>query len=490
VSSLIRYAGERRTLGRERRDSVRGSLAAVAAVASVVVATAGAQATPPQNDERASAQPLAAGRGVAVGTTVGASVEDSDPRRACRTQFAATVWYRLGTPPRRTVVVRLVAGGQLAAVVAVYRQRAGKLVALGCDETSDNGIATIGFVGRRGDLVMVGQQAGSRPGRFELRTLVPEASEQPPGRPLRGVARSTVERFLDEEDLWHVDLEAGTAYRLALLSGEGCADVTVISPATKREVVSLYCDDYALFTPGPSGGGRYLVRVEAGYAAGPRPYRLQVARAGPDDTAPGLALRSGVWATGRLDPRGIDHVDLYTFRLERRSDVLVALGRPRPEQVSLLLMTDTGRKVAGGQAERRPLDAGRYFVAVRGEAGEPAVAYRLLLRVRESSLLSVVGSRTPTLGQSIAFTARIGAPAGRFATLQIDRFDPLAGWLFYRTVRLRVGSGDVASLAWTPPFAGRFRARITYPGRSSYVLVDVMAAGAATTTARTPTKAH
>jgi hypothetical protein len=450
-------------------------LSGLVVAALVAVAPAAAQVGAPPNNAQQNALPLPAAHGAAAGETTGATVDETDPRRPCGHSVAATLWYRLGSPPHRAVVLRLVALGQLDAVVAVYRPREGQLVALACSTSGDDGVATISFAGRSGDLVLVGQLIESRPGRFKVRTLVPQPPERAPGRPLHGTVRSTVERYLDEDDLWHVSLQAGTVYRFSLItSDDHCVYATIYSTVTKREVLSLSCDDYGLFTPGPSGGGRYLLRVTSGSSEGPVLYRLQVARAGPDDTAPGIELRRGVWTAAQLDPSGIDDIDLYRFRLERRSDVLLALARPRPSQLSLLLLTSEGLKVARGQAIRRSLRAGGYFVAVQGEAGERAAVYRLVLRVQEVSLLSVKGSRTPTLGQPVAFAVRVGSPAGRFATLQVDRFDPLEGWLFFRLYRLRVAHDNTALLAWSPPSVGRFRARITQPARSGYVYLDVM----------------
>ena len=61
--------------------------------------------------------------------------------------------------------------------------------------------------------------------------------------------------------------------------------------------------------------------------------------------------------------------------------------------------------------------------------------------------------------------------------IQIDRFDPLAGWQFSRLLRVAAPS---ASVSWTPPAAGRWRARARFlgtlrasPSRSGYAYVLV-----------------
>jgi hypothetical protein len=59
---------------------------------------------------------------------------------------------------------------------------------------------------------------------------------------------------------------------------------------------------------------------------------------------------------------------------------------------------------------------------------------------------------------------------------QIDRFDPLSGWHFYRLVRTSVG----ATVSWKPPAAGRWRIRARFlgtrhssPSRSGYAHILV-----------------
>jgi hypothetical protein len=48
--------------------------------------------------------------------------------------------------------------------------------------------------------------------------------------------------------------------------------------------------------------------------------------------------------------------------------------------------------------------------------------------------------------------------------VQVNRFDPLEGWQFSRFIRVRVGSGGVAEVWWTPPSVGRWELRATYRG--------------------------
>jgi hypothetical protein len=437
-------------------------------------------AEPPGNDAQTAPLSLDATSGVVAGTTEGATVAKTDPASPCDDTVTATVWYSLVNVPQRNVVLRLTAQGGLNAVVAVYRVRNNRLSALECDETGSDGVATIGFAAQNGDLVLIGQLTGSPPGAFQLRALVPAPPEAIPGRALRGTVHASVEQYLNETDLWHVGLRAGKTYRISLIVGKsGCVSVALFRPggppSDARQVLYLRCNRAASFTPGPNGGGQYLLLVSLSYSRGRVPYRLQVAAAQPDDTAPGLKLPVGLWHAGRLNPTATDQLDMYRFVLASPSDVIIQLGRPWAKHVSLLLLQDTGKSLAAGRAIRRRLAPGTYFAVVSAPTGTAAARYRLLLRERGVSSLSapgLVNGHVP-LGTPLTLSALLGEPVGRIAKLQIDRFDPLEGWLFLRTYTLHVGADDTSSFVWKPSHVGSYRARITAPSRSGYLYITV-----------------
>jgi hypothetical protein len=101
------------------------------------------------------------------------------------------------------------------------------------------------------------------------------------------------------------------------------------------------------------------------------------------------------------------------------------------------------------------------------------VHYRIVLRVHEVSRLTV-DTKTVQLGFPVVVTGRIGRPAGREATLQIDRLDPIQGWVYYRSYELPVGPGRISSTIWQPPGVGYFRFRVTRPSRSGYLYLHVV----------------
>ena len=136
------------------------------------------------------------------------------------------------------------------------------------------------------------------------------------------------------------------------------------------------CDDYFLYTPGPGRAGATASRCSAPRSRrGALPYHLQVARAGEDDTAPGLELANDVRVRGALRGSGVDVVDLYRFDVRRPSILDLQLKAGSSSPFNLQLVGEGGRRIAcacgssGGQQIRLQLKPGRYFTAVRSRSG-------------------------------------------------------------------------------------------------------------------------
>jgi hypothetical protein len=444
-----------------------------------------ALAAPPPNDNRANARPLGSLPATVTGTTAEASRDVRDPF-ACR-YYGESVWYRVETPTQRAVSVVLDAQDDLDAVVAVYRQQRSQLPMVTCRETDRRGKAGLAFRAEKGAtyFILVAQQTHSAPGSFRLEVFAPEAPARPPGArlPQNGV-RSTVDPLRDADDAWSVVIRAGQSFRINLVPAGGkCLSLSLFRPGTsafseRSPIRRLECGGYAMFTPGPDGGGRYTLLVRTtGEGGGPQRYRLQAAKAGPDDTAPGLALRQGQTHRGGLLAGGIDALDLHRFTVSRRSDVTLAMHAGSRARFDLTVLRDDGRRVTcecgeeGALRARLRLSPGRYFAVVRAR-DYTGGHYRLSLLVREitSTVLEISGSRTAKsgAGRSVRLEARTGpAPGGGVVRMQINRFDPLEGWQFSRIIWVRVGSGGIAAVHWTPPSVGRWEVRAAYRGTRS-----------------------
>jgi hypothetical protein len=459
--------------------AVVGSVFAVAAFA---IAPASALAAPPPNDNRANARPLGSLPATVTGTTAEATHEARDPS-ACRS-YEESVWYRLETASERAVSIVLDAQGDLDAIVAVYRQQRSQLPTVTCAATDRRGKAGLAFRAQKGAtyFILVGQQTNSDPGSFRLDVFAPEAPARPPGTllPAAGV-RSTLDPLRDADDAWSVFIPAGRTFRINLVPAGGkCLSLSVFRPGTSAfsessPIRRLDCGGYAVFTPGPDGGGRYSLLVRAtAEGGGSQRYRLQAAKAGPDDTSPGLALRNGQTNRGGLLAGAIDVIDLYRFTVSRRSDVTLDLHAGSRTRFDLTVLRDNGGRVececgeTGAVRSRLHLSPGRYFAAVRAR-DYTGGRYGLSLLVREitSTVMRISGSRAAKAapGRSMLLEARVGPrPSGGIVRMQINRFDPLEGWQFFRLIHVRVGSGGVAAVGWTPPSVGRWEVRATYPG--------------------------
>ena len=432
---------------------------------------------PPRNDKFAKAIRLRSLPAKVSGTTVGARSEESDPY-GCGLA-GATVWYRLRPPNDGLVVIRLHANGKLDAVVGVVSQTRSRLKPGACRPTDNRGDATVAFRGHRTTTyyVVVGQQEGSSPGTFTLSALAAAPPEQAPGRPLPAHAvQARLDGLTNVNDVWNKTMDPGTTYRIAL-SSKACPTL-VLRRSDGTTLLTLSCNGYRTFTPGPDGGGKYLFEVVAAASDRSQPYRLQVGAAAADDIGIGEPIVNQTTRAGRLDPQGIDVVDVYHFDVQRTSDVKVSLGAGGATEFAVRLYAVDGSQLASGTKDlARRLAPGRYVVAVSARPGTPGGPYRLALLVRDltSTSLGLV-SRTVPPGSAVTLRPVVTTNPTGMIEIQIDRFDTLGGWQFVRLIRIPVGS----SVTWVPPAEGRWRIRAGYlgsvtasPSRSDYAYLTV-----------------
>ena len=416
---------------------------------------------PPDNDERAQAEPISRLPATKRGTTLGAT---SDDYNHCR-MSGGGVWYRFRGPATGRAIVQL-AVGRRSGAVAAFERSGGDVEEIGCAETNRRGTAVLGFTTKPGGLylLLVGDRAGSSPGEFTLTIRAGEAPERLPGRPLPGGGtRGSVDGLTDVNDIWSVRLAQGKTYRISF-SSSPCAQARLRRGTSMLR--SFDCRGYTTFTPGPGAGGRYAVEVVAPPGTRRDLYRLQVVAAGPDDLGVGIELTAGRTRRSRLSPSGVDVVDLYHFDVVRPSEARLRLVRGAGSSFELVLLTDSGNRLARGETSvRRRLARGRYVIAVEAPPGTSSGVYRLTLRLRNVTSTSVLvsgsssGEVAPGTTVSISCTVSPATGGGRIE-LVIDRFDTLTGWAFYRRIRVAVG----ATVSWRPPAAGRWRVRARFLG--------------------------
>ena len=436
-----------------RRGWIGAGLAGLLVVGVLTVTATAAWAAPPPNDDRGDAVLLQAPATVQA-TMAEATLETTNDSSGCA-DTDGSVWYHFTAPPGGAVVVQLDAAGQMDATVDLFLQVRSRLDFVTCDSTDARGDATLdveGLVPGADYSLRVGNQVGSTADAFTLRVLIPTPPPAPPGRHLPSVGvRSSVDRLLNQGDVYWTRMRAGRTMRLSLRADQ-CTWLTVYGPGTRsfseEAVRRLRCGGYGLFTP--SRTGRHFLVVQAGRSRGPQPYRLRVARALRDDTTPGLLLRNHRRVSGTVNG-GIDTRDLYRFNVRRRSALTLGLsGEP-----AITLVTGNGRRVGGDLVDQR-VAAGRYYVAVQGSG---RYVLRLSVRTITRASLRFNGRYAATMrpGPSARLRMRVRPAVTGRAEATIERFDPIEGWQFLDTRRLRVSDGR-ARLRFRPPSIGRYRA--------------------------------
>jgi len=450
-----------------------------------LIAPAAALAAPPPNDDRGRAQSLGALPSTVRGTTVDAGNEVNEPG-SCAGLTDGSVWYALSGPAAaRDLVLELDAAGDLDAAVDVFRRDRSQLTSLACDISNRRGRLTLDFTQPRNAelLIRVSARQDSARDAFTMRVVAPDAPERPPGRALGSAGASgSLDRVANPDDAYGTTMHAGTTYRVHLVSRERCVNAALYAPGTRsfadgEAVRSFDCDDYFLYTPGPGEGGRYSIQVQAPRSRrGALPYHVQVARAGEDDTAPGRELANDDRVRGALRGGGADVVDLYRFDVRRPSILDLRLRTGSSNPFNLQLVGAGGRRIScacgdfGAQAIRLKLKPGRYFAAVRARQGANG-SYSLsrLARTITKTRVLVNGRRDADVLPGNGVTIRVGVTPGAAGpvTVDVERFDPLAGWQFYTRFNRRA-SGGSAAIAFTPPSEGRWRVSATFNGSRQF----------------------
>jgi hypothetical protein len=450
--------------------ALRLSIALACAAAMLSLAPT-ALAAPPTNDARAAAQALQLPASVR-GTTVEATIETPELSSSCGAT-KNSVWYAFTADTGRSIVIALDAEGDLDATIDVFTRERSQVNPLVCRNTNRRGAATIEIDATRGTsyYVRVGARENSVDDRFLLRVVTPDRPASFPGSRLpRKGAHATVDRFANPDDAWAIRVRRGTTYRLNFVSSGGrCATAELFAHEDDSPVRRLRCDAHTVFAP--SASGTYSVFVRAPRGSRDRlTYRVRVGRAGADDTAPGIRLANDVRTRGHLQGNQLDAIDLYRFTVARPSELRLTLGTGK--NFDLRLMTDTGHRIAcecgssGSKEIDRRVRPGRYFAVVRADDGAHGrYTLRRLARTITHSRMLVDGARSATVGPGQGVTLDLAvspAVAGR-AALLIERFDPLAGWLFFSSPRPAVSAGH-GRLRFVPPSVGRWRVSGDYLG--------------------------
>ncbi len=484
------------------KSAPRRGLLALAVIVALVLAvglagTASAEEAPlrppappaPANDRLADAQVIRAFPTTIQGTTVGATQEFPQVESGCHVETTSSVWYTLRLTAAHRIAINLAAAGALEATVDVYHVVRSQLAPVTCQQTDAEGKASLSFSASKNGLydIRVAARRGSQQNSFTMEAFLPTPAVAPPGPALsRGGVSGLVDRIQNVNAAYSFAMHSGESYiiNLANETKGACVSGTLFAPGTKSfgaeeegegegssaGLLHIRCSGYRLFTPGPGEGGLYSFEITPRLSyRGRQRFHLQVAPAGPAETAPGLTLENDERARGYLDGRGVEVLRLYRMEIKSHSNLTLALSAPPSVEFKLELVNQDGDVIececngSGSVKLTHQLVPGTYY-AVVAERNGAAGSYTLLRESRTITSTSIsFSTKTDAPGEPDAIDVKVSPAESGPVHVRIERFDPVFGWQFYGEVDTSASAG-LAVVPFTPPAVGMWRAKANYEG--------------------------
>jgi hypothetical protein len=426
---------------------------------------------PPPNDEVVGAQAIRALPSTIEGTTVGATTVASEPPSNCVAGTVSSVWYSLQTTGAERIAVELAAGGKLDGTIDVYKAVRSQLAPVACQQTEEEGKASLTFKAAKNT-------------QYEIRVAAlanffqPTPAVAPPGSRLpAGGVSGQVDRIQNINAAYAVSLHAGVSYMINLADETkgACVNGALFAPGTRSfegasARLRVDCGGYRLFTPGAGEGGRYSFEVTPNLSRkGEQRFHLQIGPASAAETAPGLELGNYASASGRLEGTGVQVLRLYRMSISSHSNLTLKLSAPRSAEFNLSLRDQNGGLVAcscGGRGAlklQQQVREGRYYavVSVRNHTSGSFTLTRESRTITHTLIFFAAAHGAP--GRTVPLEIRVAPAASGPVTVEVQRFDPVFGWQFYREIEAQASEG-AASIPFTPPAVGDWRARAAYAG--------------------------
>ncbi|HEV3320648.1 MAG TPA: hypothetical protein VG147_00470 [Solirubrobacteraceae bacterium] len=452
-----------------------------AALAPAAGAAPSEPAKPPANDEIANAQAIHSLPASIEGTTVGATTVPGEAQSSCVANTVSSVWYSLHTATAaERVAVELAAGGKLDGTIDVYKAVRSALQPVACQQTEEEGKASLTFKAQKNTEyeIRVAALANSQLAGFTLNVFQPTPSIAPPGPRLPSAgANGQVDRIQNSNAAYSIVMHAGVSYLVNLVNETkgGCVNGALFGPGTKSfEGASarfrVNCGGYRLFTPGQGKGGIYSFEVTPDpERKGEQRFHLQVTVANGMQITPGEELGNYGRSSGRLEGSGIQVLRLYRMDVTSHSNLTLRLSAPASAEFNLQLRDQNGGLIAcscsgsGSQKLQQQLRKGHYY-AVVSERNHTSGNFTLTRESRTITHTKVAfGAEHGVAGQAVEIKVRVTPGAVGPVKVEVQRFDPVFGWQFYRTLEATVNEGT-ASIPFTPPSPGNWRANATYAG--------------------------
>jgi hypothetical protein len=442
---------------------------------------------PPANDALSNAQAIHSLPATVNGTTVGATIEAGEHESSCRQATSNSVWYSLRLGSAQRVAINLAAAGALDATIDVYHQVRSQLSSVQCQETNAEGKASLSFAAAKNGLydIRVAAVQGSQLAPFTLEVFTPTPPVKPPGAPLpAGGISGHVDRVQNINAAYSIVMRSGVSYLIDLANETkgACVNGALFAPGTTSfgneegeedsgaGLVHIHCSGYRLFTPGPGQGGLYSFEVTPQQSrSGVQRFHVQVAPAGPAETAPGLPLGNYARAHGYLNGRSVHVLRLYRMEVTSHSNLTLRLTAPESADFNLQLRNQSGNVIecqcgqSGSQTLQHRLVPGTYYaaVSVRDKTAGSFTLERESRTITSTSISFGVAKAAP--GQALAIQVKVSPAESGPVVVDLERFDPVFGWQFYRQYEAGA-SGGLAGIPFTPPTVGQWRANATFKG--------------------------
>jgi hypothetical protein len=448
-------------------------LALVLAALIVPVASGATEAIvppPPANDTLAGAQAISVRNLPATinGTVLGATTEASERQSACSGSTSNSVWYSLRVTSPQRVGIDLIAGGKLDATVDVYHAVRSQLSSVTCQETEGEGKTSLSFQASKNGLydIRVAALQNSQLAGFTLEVFTPTPAIRPPGTPLPAAGiGGHVDRVQNINAAYAITMHAGESYLIDLANETkgACVNGALFAPGTSSfgveegegssgGLLHIECGGYRLFTPGPGEGGVYSFDITPRQSrSGVQRFHLQVAPAGAAETAPGLPLGNYAHAHGYLNGRSVHVLRLYRMEVTSHSNLSGDVIECECE--------------GGGGSQRleHQLHPGTYY-AVVSVSDKTSGSFTLERESRTITATTVsFGTAKAAPGQGLGIQVKVSPAESGPVTVDIERFDPVFGWQFYRQEKA-FASGGLATVPFVAPSVGQWRANATYEG--------------------------
>jgi hypothetical protein len=441
----------------------------------------------PPNDALANARPVGTLPASLNGTTVGATVEPGEHESQCGGATTNSVWYSLRLARAQRIGLDLQASGALDATIDVFHAVRSQLSSVACQQTESQGKASLSFVASKNGLydIRVAAIAGSQLAPFTLEVFLPTPAIRPPGAPLpSGGVSGQVDRIQNINAAYSFTMHAGVSYLINLANETkgACVSGALFAPGTSSfggeeegeeahgGLLHIECGGYRLFTPGPGEGGRYSFDITPAHShRGVQRFHLQVAPAGPAETAPGLPLTNYAHAHGYLDGHGVHVLRLYRMEVTSHSNLTLKLIASASAEFKLELRSLGGEQIecqcggSGSQTLTQQLQPGTYY-AVVAEHNDTSGAFTLERESRTITSTSIsFTSAKAAAGQALGIDVKVSPAVSGPVSVEIERFDPVFGWQFFAEAHA-FANGGLASIPFTPPAVGLWRAKANYEG--------------------------